>query len=219
MNGNKLSDGNWQFLDDHNSAAAKGYIESGAIFNQKDWRNARYRYTLWRTWDSNLPRISFVMLNCSKGNHFELTPTSEYCDDIARNGLLIKGERVLFGSVEVVNLFAFRSPKPVDMKNEKIDVIGTNNDDYIKAALKRSKVVIVAWGEDGKYQNRDKSVLNLINIMGHKPYRIAVTSKYYPYHPYGILKNRYRLFKAGEDRLKFVERCFGEYVERPKHHP
>jgi hypothetical protein len=218
MNKIKLADGNWQFLEDKALALHKGYTESGAIFNEEKWENARFRYSLWRVWDPGLPRITFIMLNCSMGNHFKLTRSSRYCDDIAKFGVKIDGKIIKFGSVEVVNLFAFRTPKPEILKNEKGDVIGENNDDYIKLALSRSEIAVVAWGKNGSYKMRDISVLNLIKELGHRPYRITITEDMFPYHPSGVLSNRGRLFLDNETPLKFVERCFGEYVECPRHH-
>jgi hypothetical protein len=205
-----LSDGNWEL---HGNL--EEYIESGAIFNQKDWQSATHRYSLWRVWNSELPRLLFIMLNCSKGNHFKLTKTSEYCDNIAKRGINLKGELKKFGSVEVVNLFSFITSKSKILKSEFIknekNIIGQHNDKYIKIALERASLVIVAWGCDPDYQNRYISVLGMIKNTKHKPYSLYVNEKNYPYHPYGILRNRKRLFLPKEDQYDFVKRRFSEY--------
>jgi hypothetical protein len=91
------------------------------------------------------------MLNASLGNHLELTKTSNFCHEIAQNGLKINDKIVEFGSLEVVNLFAFRTSKPKELKakGEEKNVIGIQNDNYIKESLKNSKAVVAAGGCNG----------------------------------------------------------------------
>ncbi|MHB8068733.1 MAG: DUF1643 domain-containing protein [Desulfobaccales bacterium] len=208
----QLPDGNWELHSD-----LKGYIDSGAIFSQQDWKNAIYRYNLWRVWDWCRPRLLFILLNSSRGSHFKLTKTSDYCDGIAKRGLKLKGKLNEFGSVEVVNLFAFITSKSDKLKSQILDreinyVIGPQNDNQIGEALKRAYLVVVAWGCDPFYKSRYISVLHMINDMGHKPYSLYKNKDNLPYHPYGILRNRKELLLFSEDQFEFIERYFDEYV-------
>jgi hypothetical protein len=196
----QLPDGNWKIL-----SKLPTYCESGAIFNAYDWQTARYRYSLWRVWDCKLHRLLFIMLNSSLGNHLELTPTSKFCDKLAKQGLKIENELIKFGSVEVVNLFAFRSPNPRDLKNQDKDLIGPQNDYYIKEALINSKVSIAAWGFNKKSKKRGIAIFDLVSKMGIKLYRLDVTRGNFPCHPRGVLFN-----------LERVGKSFGEYIERPR---
>ena len=60
-------------------------------------------------WDIPRPtRVTFLMLNPSTADAFELDPTIKRC----RRRALAMGAEVL----EVVNLFAFRSPYPEDLR-------------------------------------------------------------------------------------------------------
>ena len=199
----QLPDGNWKIF-----STLPTYCESGAIFSNSDWQTAIYRYSLWRVWDCKLHRLMFIMLNSSLGNHHELTPTSKFCDKIAKQGLKIENELIKFGSVEVVNLFAFRSPNPRDLSDKDKDIIiGPHNDYYIEGALKKSKVSIAAWGCNNESKIRYKAILDLISKIGIKLYRLDVTKYNFPCHPRGVKFN-----------LEKVEKRFGEYIERPRHH-
>ena len=72
-----------------------------------------------------------------------------------------------------VNLFAFRSPEPVDLRLATKDPISSHNDAYIRRACKfanakavrpkRRGIIVCAWGNDGSYMNRATDVLQLIH--------------------------------------------------------
>ncbi|MRU25063.1 DUF1643 domain-containing protein, partial [Xylella fastidiosa subsp. multiplex] len=53
-----------------------------------------------------------------------------------------------FGSIAVVNLFAFRATKPADLARTGWQ-IGPDADIYIRSALDGSQAVCVAWGAIG----------------------------------------------------------------------
>lgn len=93
-----------------------------------------YRYSLTRVWDETQPTLTFVLLNPSTADEQELDPTLTRClHGAKRNG---------FGSMLVLNLYAFRSTYPRVMKAAK-DPIGPEND----LALSRATGTVVAgWG-------------------------------------------------------------------------
>ena len=78
--------------------------KSGATFD----RSGRYRYRLWRQWDSALPTVAYIMLNPSTADETANDPTMRACIRIAK----LSG----FGGMEVVNLFAYRTPDPRRLK-------------------------------------------------------------------------------------------------------
>lgn len=146
-------------------------IYKGAEFSE----NGLYRYVLWRVWYSDNICPLFICLNPS-------TADAKYDDATVKKciGFSLKNE---FSGFYLVNLFAYRS---TDFKNLKKtnDPIGNENDLYILDYLKRFETIILAWGNNGNYLNRDKEVLKLISQ--HKNKRIVclgTTKSNQPKHP------------------------------------
>ncbi|TGB01489.1 DUF1643 domain-containing protein [Halobacillus salinus] len=149
----------------------------GAIIDEGE----QYRYSLWRVWDENLPRVLFVMLNPSTADGQEDDPTLRRCMNFAC--------KWGYGSLEVVNLFAYRTPNPKMLKGIT-NPIGDKNDEYIKEALERSERVILAWGTKGSLFNRDKEVLKLLKNQSNKPlYTLELTKSGFPRHPLYVKSN------------------------------
>src|SRR5438093_11151238 len=105
--------------------------QSGAVFDP----TRTYRYTLWRAWYPDHPRVVFIMLNPNNANEQKNDPTIRRCITFARSWG--------FGSVEVVNLFAYRAPHPSQLL-KVADPIGAENDHYFLQALKRSACIVAA---------------------------------------------------------------------------
>jgi hypothetical protein len=81
------------------------------------------------------------MLNPSTADGTQDDPTIRKCVGFSRKWGA--------GGLEVVNLFALRSPNPddlVDSAQAGIDVVGPANDDAIKEAAARCNSRIAAWG-------------------------------------------------------------------------
>lgn len=135
----------------------------------------KYRYLIGRKWDANFPQITFVMLNPSTADHEQDDRTLTRCINFAKSWG--------YGSLEVVNLFAYRATKRTDL-SQAADPVGSKNNCYIQLATKRADSIIVAWG-GGKYpkiQNRDKEVLSLIS--GKSLYCLGrLTQDGHPRHP------------------------------------
>ncbi|MGJ5675612.1 MAG: DUF1643 domain-containing protein [Nostochopsis sp.] len=114
-----------------------------------------YRYLLSRKWDVNKPQVTFVMLNPSYADAYQDDRTLTRCINFAKSWN--------YGSLEVVNLFAYRAKQRPGLLLAA-DPIGPKNNSYIELATKRTDSIILAWG-GGKYpkiKNRDKEVLSLI---------------------------------------------------------
>jgi hypothetical protein len=111
-----------------------------------------YRYSLWRSWAGGA-RLVFIMLNPSTADAHRNDPTIHRCIRLA--------QRWGYGSLEVVNLFAYRTPDPRNLKKIP-DPIGPENDAYLCMAAARAERVLLAWGNWGSLHQRDCQVLNLL---------------------------------------------------------
>lgn len=96
----------------------------------------RYRYRLVRTWGGGR-RVAFVMLNPSAADAARDDPTIRRCVGFARAWG--------FGSLEVVNLFGFRTARPRELARAA-DPVGHENDRHVARALGRADLVVAAWG-------------------------------------------------------------------------
>jgi hypothetical protein len=112
-----------------------------------------YRYRLWRRWDER-GTLAWIMLNPStaddRGNN---DATIERCE---RRGLAWG-----FGGVEIVNLFAFRSPDPAALRRAAAP-IGPDNDQAILAAVAGADLILCGWGRHGTIGGRAVAVRTLL---------------------------------------------------------
>lgn len=97
----------------------------------------RYRYSLTRTWGDGDRRVCWVMLNPSTADAMKNDATIRRCISFS--------QREYFDSLEVVNLYAWRSTDPRGL-GDTTDPVGPWNDRAIAAAMGRAFKVIVAWG-------------------------------------------------------------------------
>ncbi len=135
----------------------------------------RYRYWLARTWDRTLLACRWVMLNPSTADATTDDPTVRRVMDFAR--------RFGCGGIEVYNLFALRSPKPVALYAPDVDPVGPDNDTALRAIEAHAGPVVVAWGAHGGYRGRDAAVLRLLAEIGVRPLCLGVTKGGHPKHP------------------------------------
>lgn len=130
-----------------------------------------WRYTLIRTWDDSLPRLLFILLNPS-------TADAKHDDPTNRRGISF-AKRWSYGSVVFVNLFAFRTPYPKELRLAD-DPVGPDNDQHILQQVELSDLVVAAWGLHGTYCKRDKAVRKLI---GRHIFCLGHTKDGHPKHP------------------------------------
>ena len=117
----------------------------------------KYRYALSRTWDSKKKTILFIGLNPSTADEKIDDPTIRRCINYAQNWG--------YGSLLMVNLFAYRATIPTELKNVK-NPIGNDNDLHITELLKKADLAVAAWGNEGSLLNRDEDVKKIIpNLM------------------------------------------------------
>lgn len=141
-------------------------IESGAEFS----RGRVYRYSLWRFWGKHKRYAAFVCLNPSTADEAEDDPTVRRCVNYAKAWG--------YGGMIMLNLFALRSTDPAALYSIK-NPVGPDNDLHIRSASAKAGVTVVAWGNHGGYQNRDKAVLKILK----DPMCLSVTKRGQPGHP------------------------------------
>jgi hypothetical protein len=145
----------------------------------------KYRYTLTREWDASLPRLLFVMLNPSTATAEVLDPTVRRC----LNWALEWG----YGSMEVCNLYAYRSPYPKDLA-VVADPVGPDNDLEIVTACQRAKMVVLGWGVVARqflrteFLRREQEILIQFALHGIRTHVLQLTDdKKHPRHPLYLL--------------------------------
>jgi hypothetical protein len=117
----------------------------------------KYRYVISRTWDGKKKTILFIGLNPSTADEKIDDPTIRRCINYAQNWG--------YGSLLMVNLFAYRATMPTELKKVK-NPIGNDNDLHIKELIKKVDLTVAAWGNEGSLLNRDKEIKKIIpNLM------------------------------------------------------
>lgn len=138
----------------------------------------KYRYYLEVTWDVMLPKLVFLMLNPSTADEQANDPTVERCERRAR--------ALGYGSVIILNLFAYRATDPSDMKAVD-DPIGPDNDLVIdctvRATIAHEGTIVCAWGNHGTHLGRAAAVRAAIEDLGAIPMAVACNKNGEPGHP------------------------------------
>lgn len=132
----------------------------------------KYRYCLWREWDSSKGTCVFIGLNPSTGNEKENDATITRCINFAK--------KWGYGRLEMVNLFGFRAREPNDMK-KAVDPVGPDNDEILLKHSQSASLVVAAWSNDGIYNGRNIEVIELLKDIPLKCFKI--TEKNQPIHP------------------------------------
>lgn len=136
-----------------------------------------YRYSLTRIWDASLPRVCWIMLNPSTADGAIDDPTIRKCIGFAK--------KWGYGSIEVVNLFAFRATDPRDLPSNYITANGNDNHPALAMALSRAALVVCAWG--AHHSDRTKPAWTRISRTMYRylqaPKCLGTTKEGHPRHP------------------------------------
>jgi hypothetical protein len=134
----------------------------------------RYRYALWRDTGALGAEgtVLFVMLNPSTADATADDPTLRRCIGFA--------ERECYARLAVVNLYAFRTPAPMDLPRVD-DPVGPECDRWIAALAADADRVIVAWGADYAAAARVDRVCELLSP--HELLCLGTTAGGAPRHP------------------------------------
>ena len=186
---------------------AVGYLSAGATISPC----GKYRYRLWREWrlhpepaqwdmwteDDGSPIVDgagqqlgepktclFVMLNPSTADGDMDDPTIRRCVGFAKSWG--------YDRMEVVNLFAYRATKPIQLLrlNHDDEPWGVENQRHIWAAMDRQvNRIVCAWGANGSHLGQDETVLGWIEdyaeFLDERPEIVALglTAEGHPRHP------------------------------------
>jgi hypothetical protein len=160
-----------------------GTDKSGAILDQ----TGAYRYLLWRVWDRSAPQVAFAMLNPSTADASRNDPTIRRCIQFA--------QAWGYGGLRVVNLFAYRTAHPQELRRA-IAPIGLENDAYILKTAAQVDRLILAWGNWGTLCDRHQQVLQLFSPEIHT-YCLGLTQLGQPRHPLyikrGVVAIKFRI--------------------------
>lgn len=147
------------------------YEDNGAEFSEC----GKYRYKLWRIWDSKLPLAMCVGLNPSTANARKDDPTI---------GVLKRMLKKLgYGGFYMMNLYAFISSKPADLLTCS-DPLGDNESKLREVELLCNDV-IACWGNFKQATDRITQVYP--NYPNCKCFGINKNGT--PFHPLAMMYN------------------------------
>jgi hypothetical protein len=144
-------------------------MQTGAVFDA----TGCYRYVLWRSWQDTTPRLGFILLNPSQADATQDDPTVRRCIRFARDWG--------YGGIEVMNLFAYRATKPVELWRSP-NPIGTENDRYLSSLPQRVPAIVVGWGNQGQWGDRSRTAQQLL-ADSTQLYCLGLTHRGEPRHP------------------------------------
>lgn len=131
----------------------------------------QYRYNLWRRRAPG-PVLGWIMLNPSTADANVDDPTVRQCSFFA--------EREGYAGIRIVNLFAFRTPKPTVLwKAHKngTDIVGPDNDEWVTDLLEDREgvgAVVAAWGAaEARASRRVAFVVGLAAAAGRELLRLT----------------------------------------------
>jgi hypothetical protein len=136
-----------------------------------DGPNNEYRYVLHRVWDKSKPKIAFIGLNPSVADEHQDDNTVRKCINIAR--------RDGYGSMVMLNAYAYRSTDPKALTTQP-NAVGAHNDRHIAKECKAADKIVVAWGNHAT-DNRHIALLKLLE--GHQLWCFANNNNGKPKHP------------------------------------
>ena len=148
------------------------YIHAGVRFSPCC---NKYRYALWRVWDTALPLVAFIGLNPSTADDRTDDPTIRRCVGFAKSWG--------YGGLRMFNLFAFRATDPAEMK-AAADPFGPENVHALCDGT-RGILTVAAWGNHGSFKGADKSARVLI----HGMHILKLTKQGQPAHPLYLRKD------------------------------
>jgi len=136
-----------------------------------------YRYTLIRTWNPELPKMMWVMMNPSTADPMVDDPSVAKCQRLARAWG--------YGGILVGNTFAYRA---TDKKRllEVTDPIGPENNKYLVEMAKEAALVLFAYGQPGHKSLAPRGLevaRMLLAEAGIAPHVLRLSKNGTPCHP------------------------------------
>lgn len=134
----------------------------------------RWRYSLFREFDGGSNCIAFIGLNPSTADETTNDPTVSRCIRFA--------QQWGYGSMYMLNIFAWRDTDPRGMKAAK-DPVGPGNHDEILTICGAVGTVVACWGVHGAFLQRGQSVANELLLNGVQLQCFGITKDGHPKHP------------------------------------
>lgn len=135
-----------------------------------------YRWSLTRTWPhpgGALDWFIVIGLNPSTADAMQDDPTIRRCVDFA--------DACGFGSLMMLNAYAFRATRPEDMFRAA-DPVGPRSDEYLRYQLASVPWAVCAWGGDLR-ADRAGAVLRMFRDVDCEPRVFGLTKDGAPRHP------------------------------------
>ena len=153
------------------------------LFNKSDWDKGaifsncrKYRYALWRIWDKSKMAVMFIGLNPSTANENIDDPTIRRVKKFAFDWG--------YGGVYMVNLFAYVTTNPQELKNSRGVLSG--NDEWIWTTASKCDKIIFAWGSFKEAKEEGEKIMKIFKGYG---YVLAINRDGSPRHPLYVKKN------------------------------
>lgn len=146
-------------------------LDAGALFSPC----RRWRYMLWRRWDERRGVCAFVCLNPSTADETKDDPTIRRCLGFAKSWG--------YGSLWVLNLFAYRATDPQVMRTHLFEAVGPRNDEYLMAAGRMAQLTVAAWGVHGTFLRRGEAVRSIMERAHVELHHLGLTKDGHPKHP------------------------------------
>ncbi|MBB6452576.1 hypothetical protein HNQ94_001021 [Salirhabdus euzebyi] len=142
-------------------------------------KNPTYRYVLECVWNKQKRKVAFIMLNPSVADYKICDPTLNRCVNFAKAWG--------YGSMKIVNLFAYITPNPAQLL-EVAEPVGKENDRFIEEVISTSDEIVYAWGtKNFDLLGRGTYIQNLLKE--NNPKCILKSRDGYPRHPLYLQKD------------------------------
>jgi hypothetical protein len=133
----------------------------------------QYRFRLRRRWGAGRD-LCWVMLNPSTATEARNDPTIERCERRAR--------AMGFDGLAIVNLFAFRATRPVDLFAAE-DPVGQGNADVVVETAQKAGLVVCGWGVHGGFRGQGAAMARDLRTAGCALTTLGLTRDGHPRHP------------------------------------
>lgn len=149
----------------------------GDIFNGAEFSTCeKYRYRLWRVWDTSLPLMFFILMNPSTADETANDPTIErQCR---------RAKRLGYGGVVILNCGAIRCTDSHTAWSDE-DPIGPENLETISEEIHRhpDSVFVAGWGTPAAKYGADEPIKAMFLSNGIPLWSLGINQDGSPRHP------------------------------------
>lgn len=142
----------------------------------------KYRYSLTRIWDTNLPKVMFIMFNPSTADGTKDDPTIRRCIAFAKSWG--------YGGLYVCNILAYRATEPKDLL--KVDnPFGDQNIWVTRKHVDEVELIVCAWGNEPIVKRifGATSPYSMLDFAKSKLHYLQLSKNRVPKHPLYLPKH------------------------------